>query len=133
MYARPADTDTDTPWEQHARGTLAPEEQAPAAPSADLSVWPPHGAETVADGGHYEGFAEAGFDYGPSFQGLGRVWRRGDEVFAEVALPEEYRADAPASASTPPCWTRRPTRFSSNSPAAPGSRRSRCCPSRGAA
>ncbi|MFF2996039.1 type I polyketide synthase [Streptomyces sp. NPDC057950] len=95
VYARPADTDTGTPWEQHARGTLAPEDQAPAAPSADLSVWPPHGVETVADGGHYEGFAEAGFDYGPSFQGLGRVWRRGDEVFAEVALPEEYRADAP--------------------------------------
>ncbi|MGW3157640.1 type I polyketide synthase [Streptomyces sp. NPDC001089] len=92
VHARPADT--DTPWEQHARGTLAPEAPAPAAPFADLGIWPPQGAESVADGGHYEGFAGAGFDYGPSFQGLGRVWRRGDEVFAEVALPEEYRADA---------------------------------------
>ncbi|MEE1839755.1 polyketide synthase dehydratase domain-containing protein, partial [Streptomyces sp. JV190] len=34
-----------------------------------------------------------GFDYGPVFRGLRRVWRRGDEVFAEVALPEEV-ADA---------------------------------------
>ncbi|WP_420802695.1 type I polyketide synthase [Streptomyces cavernae] len=90
VYARPADT--DTPWERHAQGILAPE--APATPAADLTAWPPPGARTVASGDHYERFAAAGFAYGPSFQGLGTVWRRGDEVFAEVALPEEYRADA---------------------------------------
>ncbi|MEU3985444.1 type I polyketide synthase [Streptomyces sp. NPDC026672] len=96
VHTRPADADPDTPWEPHARGTLTPEAPAAATAStaADLAVWPPQGAETVAEGGHYERFTEAGFAYGPSFQGLGPVWRRGDEVFAEVALPEEYRADA---------------------------------------
>ncbi|MGW3852565.1 SDR family NAD(P)-dependent oxidoreductase, partial [Streptomyces fagopyri] len=92
VHARRADT--DTPWEQHARGTLAPDAQTPAGPAADLGVWPPQGAETVAEGGHYERFADAGFAYGPAFRGLGTVWRRGDEVFAEVELPGEYHADA---------------------------------------
>ncbi|WP_425311150.1 polyketide synthase dehydratase domain-containing protein, partial [Kitasatospora aureofaciens] len=32
--------------------------------------------------------AGAGFGYGPAFRGLRAAWRRGDEVFAEVALPE---------------------------------------------
>ncbi|WP_405887194.1 SDR family NAD(P)-dependent oxidoreductase [Streptomyces sp. NBC_01136] len=90
VYARPAGA--GTPWERHAQGTLAPE--TPAAPATDLTLWPPQGADIVATGEHYERFAAAGFAYGPSFQGLGTVWRRGEEVFAEVALPEEYRADA---------------------------------------
>src|SRR5262249_20885045 len=33
--------------------------------------------------------AAGGYGYGPSFQGLQAVWRRGEEIFAEVALPEE--------------------------------------------
>ncbi|MFF4402121.1 type I polyketide synthase [Streptomyces sp. NPDC001480] len=90
-----ADPDTGTPWQRHAQGVLAPAApDTPAGPAADLTVWPPQGARPVAEGGHYERFAAAGFAYGPSFQGLGTVWRRGEEVFAEVALPEEYRADA---------------------------------------
>ncbi|WP_411978650.1 polyketide synthase dehydratase domain-containing protein [Streptomyces sp. N50] len=32
--------------------------------------------------------------YGPVFRGLRAAWRRGDEVFAEIALPEEHRASA---------------------------------------
>ncbi|HEV7807386.1 MAG TPA: SDR family NAD(P)-dependent oxidoreductase [Solirubrobacteraceae bacterium] len=37
--------------------------------------------------------AEAGYDYGPIFQGLRAAWRVGDEVFADVALADEH-ADA---------------------------------------
>ncbi|MFJ8377310.1 type I polyketide synthase, partial [Streptomyces sp. NPDC094461] len=47
------------------------------------------GAGVVGVGDFYEVLAGRGFDYGPVFRGLRRVWRRGDEVFAEVALPEE--------------------------------------------
>ena len=36
----------------------------------------------------------AGFDYGPAFQGLSAAWRDGEEIFAEVSLPEEQRAEA---------------------------------------
>ena len=38
--------------------------------------------------GLYEELAAAGLGYGPAFRGLRAAWRRGDEVFAEVALPE---------------------------------------------
>ena len=50
--------------------------------------------------------ADAGYEYGPTFQGLRAAWRVGDDVYAEVALPDEH-VDAPAgSASTRPCSTR---------------------------
>ncbi|MER7415161.1 type I polyketide synthase, partial [Streptomyces cacaoi] len=51
-------------------------------------MWPPRGAEPVDVSGCYERLAEAGFGYGPVFQGLRSAWRRGEDVFAEVALPE---------------------------------------------
>ena len=38
--------------------------------------------------------AEAGYEYGPSFQGLRQAWRSGQELFVEVALPEEQEGQA---------------------------------------
>ncbi|WP_338399812.1 type I polyketide synthase [Streptomyces caatingaensis] len=72
-------------------GTLAP-----AAPAAgfDLSVWPPAGAERLATDGLYERLAVGGLQYGPVFQGLTGAWRLGDDVYAEVALPEDAGAEA---------------------------------------
>ncbi|MDI5963008.1 SDR family NAD(P)-dependent oxidoreductase [Streptomyces sp. SL54] len=81
----------DAAWERHAQGTLAPQ---PDTLPERLTEWPPPGAQQVTDGAHYELFAAAGFDYGPAFQGLRTVWRRGEELFAEVALPEPDRAEA---------------------------------------
>ena len=40
----------------------------------------------------YERLAERGYQYGPAFQGLQAMWRRGDEIFAEVAVPEDAGA-----------------------------------------
>jgi acyl transferase domain-containing protein/NADPH:quinone reductase-like Zn-dependent oxidoreductase/acyl carrier protein len=54
--------------------------------------WPPTGAVPVAVDGLYERLFEWGLDYGPVFQGLTAAWRRGEEVFAEVSLPERERA-----------------------------------------
>ncbi|MBI0301538.1 polyketide synthase dehydratase domain-containing protein, partial [Streptomyces sp. PRKS01-29] len=42
----------------------------------------------------YERLAGVGLEYGPVFQGVRAAWRRGDEVFAEVVLGEEQRAEA---------------------------------------
>jgi candicidin polyketide synthase FscB len=72
-------------WTRHATGVLAPSEP-PAA--AGLAVWPPPGAEPVPAGDLYERMAAGGYGYGPAFRGLRAAWRRGDEVFAEVVLPE---------------------------------------------
>ncbi|MEE1781626.1 SDR family NAD(P)-dependent oxidoreductase, partial [Streptomyces sp. SP17BM10] len=81
-----ADTGPEPVWTLHASGVLG----TGAAPAAfDASVWPPADAEPVDLTGLYEGLAEAGFGYGPAFRGLRAAWRRGDEIFAEVTLPED--------------------------------------------
>ncbi len=91
-------------WTRHASGVLAPAQAAsPGLRSlheqgeqlAD-GAWPPPDAEDVDIGVFYEAIAGVGFDYGPAFFGVDRVWRRGSELFAEVELPERERPDAPA-------------------------------------
>ncbi|MBO0821762.1 MAG: polyketide synthase dehydratase domain-containing protein, partial [Nocardiopsaceae bacterium] len=88
VFARP-DGETGGPWTRYAAGTLVPGDPVPAAPveTAGLAAWPPPGAEPVDISGLYESLAAGGYGYGPSFRGLRAAWRRGDEVFAEVALP----------------------------------------------
>ncbi|CDO89147.1 erythronolide synthase, modules 3 and 4 [Mycobacterium triplex] len=73
-------------WSLHAEGVLR---AGTAEPSADLSAWPPVGAVPVDIGDGYERLAERGYGYGPAFRGLTSMWRRGDEVFAEVTLPAD--------------------------------------------
>ncbi|UED87444.1 type I polyketide synthase [Streptomyces profundus] len=95
VYSRGEDADPELPWTSHGEGVLTPE--APALPDdAELLVWPPQGAEPVDVTGFYPAAAEIGYEYGPVFQGLRAVWRRGDEVFAEVALPEDEHTSAAA-------------------------------------
>ncbi len=97
LHARPdGPADDDGAWVRHASGVLAPEPEAAAVFDgfgAD-GAWPPPGAEPVGVAGTYERFAEGGFVYGPAFQGLRAAWRRGDEMFAEVALADGPRQDA---------------------------------------
>ncbi|MFF1285814.1 type I polyketide synthase [Streptomyces sp. NPDC058299] len=83
-------------WTRHATGTLTTTLVATGTGTFDFTAWPPPGAERVevdADA-FYSGLIEQGYTYGPVFQGLRAVWRRGDEVYAEVALPEGQREEA---------------------------------------
>ncbi|WUG92042.1 type I polyketide synthase [Streptomyces violaceus] len=84
VYSRPDDTEAGSPWVRHASGQLSAEVPVPGAA---FGVWPPEGAVAVNVTDLYEGLADRGYGYGPVFQGLRAVWRRDDEVFAEVALP----------------------------------------------
>ncbi|MFD3844215.1 polyketide synthase dehydratase domain-containing protein, partial [Streptomyces sp. NPDC058642] len=93
VYSRPESTEASGAWTLHAEGVLA---EAPVVASADLSVWPPAGAEPVDVSGFYAEAQAAGYAYGPVFQGLSAVWRLGDEVFAEVELAEEAHGRAAA-------------------------------------
>jgi acyl transferase domain-containing protein/D-arabinose 1-dehydrogenase-like Zn-dependent alcohol dehydrogenase/acyl carrier protein len=79
-------------WVCHAVGSLASSESEDRA-GADgellaSETWPPTGGESLPIDGLYDRLAESGLDYGPVFQGLRRAWRRGDEIFAEIELPE---------------------------------------------
>jgi polyketide synthase 12 len=75
----------DSAWVCHAEGVLSSED---VEPQADLTTWPPAGASAVDVADGYTRLAACGYGYGPAFQGLTAMWRRGDEVFAEVTLPE---------------------------------------------
>nr|WP_241911122.1 type I polyketide synthase [Streptomyces sp. DH-12] len=110
LWSSPGGSLAGASWTRHATGVLA---SVPAHPhtgggsglglaSAD-TAWPPAGAEPLSlsplygdpgEGGDPGGFAEAGLDYGPAFRGLCEVWRRGDDLFAEVALPDAEAAEA---------------------------------------
>ncbi|GAA3117494.1 hypothetical protein GCM10020254_75410 [Streptomyces goshikiensis] len=91
LHSRPEGADADEPWTRHAVGVLA----TGAAPTPQgLTEWPPAGAEPVPVDGLYEGLAEAGFGYGPVFQGLRAAWQHGDTSYAEVALPEGAEGEA---------------------------------------
>jgi len=86
VHSRP---DGEDAWIRHAEGFVTAEADAP---SFDLTEWPPAGAEEVALADPYAQLAELGYDYGTAFQGLRAMWRHGDDVYAEVALPDPAEA-----------------------------------------
>ncbi|HWM22692.1 MAG TPA: acyltransferase domain-containing protein, partial [Ilumatobacteraceae bacterium] len=89
VYARP-DDGTDQPWTRHATAIAS---AGGGQPEPLVGVWPPTGAETVSLDGFYDGLVHRGFDYGPTFQGLHAVWRRGEEVFVEADLVADEQDD----------------------------------------
>ena len=91
VYSRPesiADRDGEQgQWVRHGSGVLSVGAGDSGAGFARLSgPWPPQGAEAVSVDSLYERLAEAGFQYGPAFQGVRAIWHRGEETFAEIAL-----------------------------------------------
>ncbi|EFL26031.1 modular polyketide synthase [Streptomyces himastatinicus ATCC 53653] len=92
VYSRPEGAEQDQVWTRHAGGVLASTE-APA-PVAEFAVWPPAGAEPVDTDALYAGMARVGLLHGPAFQSLRHVWRRGEELYAEVRVGEAQQADA---------------------------------------
>ncbi|MEW2380430.1 SDR family NAD(P)-dependent oxidoreductase, partial [Micromonospora sp. NPDC047812] len=90
VYSQPAGHTPGAEWTSHASGMLA---DAPT-PAPAVEEWPPPGAEPVDIGDFYGWLLARGFCYGPAFQGVQEVWRRGDELFARATLRAE---DEPAA------------------------------------
>ncbi|MEU0507477.1 type I polyketide synthase, partial [Nocardia sp. NPDC005998] len=78
------------PWVLHAEGLLVPGD---VVADFDLTSWPPAGAQPLPIAGVYDELLDVGYGYGPFFQGLRAAWHRGDELFAEVALPDPQEAN----------------------------------------
>ncbi|WP_416565362.1 type I polyketide synthase [Nocardia testacea] len=93
-YRRAGDDGAD--WVRNASGVLAGARPV-AEPLLDrlrAEPWPPRDAEPVdPDWIPAHIAAAAGLEYGPSFCGTERAWRRGDTVFAEVALDPDVDPD----------------------------------------
>ncbi|MFB6837704.1 type I polyketide synthase [Streptomyces sp. NPDC056361] len=88
VHSRPEDAEPGSAWTRHASGQLA---ARAGAPDFELAQWPPRDAVPVEDaaGAAYGELEESGYGYGAAFRGLRAAWTRGEEIFAEIALPEE--------------------------------------------
>ncbi|MFI1227668.1 MULTISPECIES: acyltransferase domain-containing protein, partial [unclassified Streptomyces] len=79
-------TRTGDEWTTHATGLLSTVADPSGAATPD--AWPPAGAKRLDTDTFYEDLLEEGFAYGPHFQGLQALWQDGDDLYAEVSLPE---------------------------------------------
>ncbi|MEU9343332.1 type I polyketide synthase [Streptomyces sp. NPDC048278] len=80
-------------WTRNAVGAAGSDRAGTGGPDRDQAAWPPAGAATVSCEDAYAGLTALGFDHGPLFRGLRHLWRRGDVLYAEAALPEHRDAD----------------------------------------
>ncbi|MFG2848961.1 beta-ketoacyl synthase N-terminal-like domain-containing protein, partial [Kitasatospora sp. NPDC048296] len=81
----------ESAWTRNATGALgASAETATDAPADEslTSAWPPAGATAVPVSELYERLESAGVQYGPAFRAVTSVWQDGDELLAELVLPE---------------------------------------------
>ncbi|MET7889574.1 polyketide synthase dehydratase domain-containing protein, partial [Streptomyces avermitilis] len=101
IYSRSENAPAEAPWRHHATAVLGAKTSRIETGRShdDLSMWPPAGAVRCADeelAALYGDYEANGFVYGPAFRGLTAAWRLGDEVFAEVRLPEHVHSEASA-------------------------------------
>lgn len=87
---RPDSAAVDEPWVCGTSGVLA--DSAPAHDPGEFAfaaAWPPPGARKLELDGLYEEHSHAaGFEYGPTFQGVSAVWHLGEDIYAEITSPE---------------------------------------------
>ncbi len=96
------DASSEARWTRHASGVLCCGEALTVerrtlreqASVLTREPWPPVGSEGIEVEEIYDVLAGIGLEYGPVFQGLRAVWRRGEEVFAEVSLAADQQAES---------------------------------------
>ncbi|MEH6379333.1 beta-ketoacyl synthase N-terminal-like domain-containing protein, partial [Streptomyces sp. KLMMK] len=93
IFSRPEGAAPGAGWTRNATALLT-DRDGPRPRS--LTEWPPPGAAPVGTAGLYDRLQDGGFAYGPVFRGVRAVWRRGEELFAELALPDQARTEAAA-------------------------------------
>ncbi|MFE3593274.1 acyltransferase domain-containing protein, partial [Streptomyces niveus] len=92
IYSCGEDAAVEGVWRQHAAGELS-DAGGSVEGFAELGQWPVPGAEQVELAGFYEDFAARGLVYGPAFQGLTELWRKGNTAYGLVRLPEQLATD----------------------------------------
>jgi acyl transferase domain-containing protein/acyl carrier protein len=80
VFSRPQQPGSQ--WRRHAQGRIDDTPHQPFAPAL-----PPADAEELDI--DYASLADRGYEYGPAFRAVRGLWRRGEELFAELRLPEE--------------------------------------------
>jgi myxalamid-type polyketide synthase MxaB len=97
LYSPPAGATDGEPWTLHAGGTVrlnkaaveATEHESPEAVRARCKEEAP--AKEL-----YEAMEEHGLQYGPSFRGVERIWRRNGEAIGRLRVPDAVASEASA-------------------------------------
>ncbi|WP_433655141.1 type I polyketide synthase [Nocardia sp. CA-128927] len=87
LHSQP-ETGPGSTWTRHASGTVA---TGTRIAEFDLAAWPPPGAIQITTDDIYDRLAAGNYTYGPMFRGLHTAWRRGDDLYAEICLPDQSR------------------------------------------
>ncbi|WP_280299799.1 type I polyketide synthase, partial [Nocardia neocaledoniensis] len=82
IYSR-GEHDPDGQWLLNAQGRLTTLDDS-VTPA--IEAWPPAAATDLDVESAYAVLAERGYEYGPAFRSVRALWRRGSEVFAEIAV-----------------------------------------------
>ncbi len=97
LYSPPAGATDGEPWTLHAGGTVRPnkaaveatEHESPEAIRARCKV--EASAKEL-----YEAMEKHGLQYGPSFRGVERIWRRNGEAIGQLRVPDAVASEASA-------------------------------------
>ncbi|RCG13900.1 SDR family NAD(P)-dependent oxidoreductase, partial [Streptomyces diacarni] len=93
VHTRPSPDGTESPsdgeWVLHASGVFSDDVPGTSSTVPFSGEVPVSGRVPVDVGELYEELLRAGFSHGPSFQGVREVWRHGEDVYADVDLPED--------------------------------------------
>ncbi|NUP46585.1 MAG: SDR family NAD(P)-dependent oxidoreductase, partial [Catenulispora sp.] len=76
-------------WTRHATGAVGAGSGDSGASPQLSGAWPPPRATPLDIAAFYDELADRGYEYGPVFQGVTAVWQHGDDVYADVQVPEE--------------------------------------------
>jgi acyl transferase domain-containing protein/acyl carrier protein len=86
IYARAEDSSTG--WDVHSHGSVRQLSQ-PAPPAIDLAEIRGRCSRSLDRTEFFRVFAEMGFHYGPSFQGIAQLWQGNNEALAEIRVPSD--------------------------------------------
>src|SRR5215204_2151287 len=97
LYSPPAGATDGEPWTLHAGGTVRPNTAASEATEHES----PEGVRTrceeeVPAKELYEAMEKHGLQYGPSFRGVERIWRRNGEAIGRLRVPDAVASEASA-------------------------------------
>ncbi|WP_394836551.1 type I polyketide synthase [Pendulispora rubella] len=96
IYSQDEESSDPAAWRRHATGELRDE-----TGEASTDPWNVTDAEPVELEGFYARLRTYGLEYGPAFQGLVELRRRGNIAYGRVSLPEPLRQGAAAFAIHP--------------------------------
>ncbi len=78
---------SDHAWDVHAHGCVRQSNNGPAPVKVDIAEVRGRCSESFDKEECNRRFADCGYHYGPTFQGMARLWRNKGEVLAEIHVP----------------------------------------------